>query len=145
MIAVLVPRAAGALAPPKGGVVEVTGYRHVGLDGSGGPVVVVVKGRKATALRTALASLASKSSPSDCMETLIPFTVSFLPSRGARPTMVASAFSCAGLGVWVMVGHSTTTLQDDCAFQSAAIAAFSHSQVKATRQVVAMACPGGVQ
>jgi hypothetical protein len=140
---VVVPQAAGALTPPRSGVVEVTGFGRVGLDGNSGPVVVVVKGRRAMALRTALAGLAPKSSPSDCMETLIPFTVSFLPSKGARPSMVASAFNCDGPGVSVVVDHSTTSLQDDCAFQSAAIAALPRSRAKATRRIVTTTCPDG--
>ena len=141
MVTVLVPQAAGALTPPKGGVVEVTGFKRVALFGNSGPVVAVVKGRKAAALRTTLEDLALKSSSSDCEETLAPFTVSFLPSKGARPTMVARAFNCAGQGVSVVGGNSTTNLQDDCRFESAAVAALPRSGVEATRRVVAMTCP----
>jgi hypothetical protein len=143
MTAALAPQAADALTPPKGGVVEVTGFTRVGLAGNSGPVVVVVKGPKATALRAALAGLPLNPSTPMCMETAVPFTVSFLPRKGARPTMVASAFDC-GPGVSVVVGHSNTTLRDDCTFQSAALAALSRSRVEGTRQALPkLACSGG--
>lgn len=132
--AVIVPRPAGAVTPPKGGVVEAMSF---------GPVVVVVNGQRASTLRAALEDLGLKSSSSDRQETLVPFTVSFLTRKGARPTMVASAFDCAGQGVSVVAGNATTDLQDDCAFEFAAVAALSRSPVEATRRVVATTCPGG--
>lgn len=140
---VITPMEAGAVTPPKGGLVEVTGFTRVALSGNSGPVVAVVSGRKAMALRAALAALVVKSSSSDCQETLVPFTVSFLTGEGARPTMVASAFGCAGQGVSVVSGNTTNDLQDDCAFELAAVAALPRSHVGATRRVVAATCPGG--
>ncbi len=133
-------RAPGALTPPKGGVVEVTGFTRVALWGNAGPVVAVANGRKVELLRATLADLALKSSSSDCQETLVPFTVSFLPSRRARPTMVASAFDCAGLGVSVVAGNARTDVQDDCAFESAALAVLPRSRAAATREVVRSNC-----
>jgi hypothetical protein len=141
VLMVPVPLAVGALTPPKGGVIEVTGFNRVALFGNSSPVVTVVKGQKAAALRAALANLALKSTSSECQEMLVPFTVSFIPSTGARPRMVASAFDCAGLGVSVVAGHSTVNLADDCAFESAASAALPRAGVEATRRVVTINCP----
>jgi hypothetical protein len=139
----LVPQAADAVTPPKGGLVEITGYKRLGLDGNAGPVVVAVTRRRAAALRTALASLPPKASPSDCMESIAPFTIRFLPRNGAQPTMVASAFDCAGYGVGIAVGKSITELEDDCALQSLVLSALPRSQLRGTTRAVAVACPGG--
>jgi len=54
MVTTMVEPVAAQVAPP-GGVVEVTGYTRLTLDGSLGPVTVVVKGKRASAIRSALA------------------------------------------------------------------------------------------
>ena len=61
-------------------MVEATGYKHVGLNGNSGPVVVVAKGAKAAAIRTALAGLSPSSRPltPGCMDSGLAFKVSFL-------------------------------------------------------------------
>jgi hypothetical protein len=143
--AFLAPQTAGAEAVPKGGVIDVTGFRTLTLDGSRGPVTVTVKGRNAATLRVALSSLAPKPSGDLCQESIVPFTVSFFPHGGAHPTLVASAFVCDGPGISVTVGRSMTQLKDDCALQIAVINALPHGHAEGTRQAVghAMAseCP----
>jgi hypothetical protein len=84
LAALLAPQTAGAEVVPKGGVIDVTGFKTLTLDGSRGPVSVVAKGRNAATLRVALASLAPKPSGDLCQESIVPFTVSFLPREGAR-------------------------------------------------------------
>jgi len=72
---------------PSGGVVDVTGYSQVAPYGSLGPVIMVVKGKRAAAIRSALAGLSPTSSLPDCMETENAFTISFRTHQRGRPTM----------------------------------------------------------
>ena len=63
MATTLAEPVAAQVAAPTGGVVEVTGYTQVTLyDGSLGLVTVVVKGKRAAAIRSALAGLSAISS-----------------------------------------------------------------------------------
>jgi hypothetical protein len=127
----------GASAVPTKGVVEVTGYGHVGLDGNSGPVVVVAKGAKAAAILTALAGLAAPSpSVPDCMESGSAFEVSVLTRVGARPGSVATEQDCPSPGLVVITvgGRITQRLAEDCSLRSAVVAALSRGQAEGTRR-----------
>jgi hypothetical protein len=126
----------GASAPPKAGVVEVTGYKHVGLYGNAGPVVAVVTGSKAAAIRTALAGLSTSSSIPDCMESVLAFKVSFLSHMGARPAYVATEQDCPTPGlIFIRVdGRNTQQLTEDCLLRAAVIAALPRGQAEGTRR-----------
>jgi hypothetical protein len=126
----------GATAPPKAGVIEITGYKHVGILGNSGPVVVVAKGAKAAAIRTALAGLASSPSISGCMESRLAFKVSFLSHIGARPAYVATEHDCPTPGlVFIRVGgRKIQQLTEDCSLRVAVIAALPRGQAEGTRR-----------
>jgi hypothetical protein len=73
---------AAAQFVPSGGVVDVTGYSQVTDYGSFGPVTVVVKGKRAAAIRSAVAGLSATSSLPDCVEAVDTFTISFRTRQG---------------------------------------------------------------
>ena len=104
-------------------MVEVSGIRQVGLDGNSGPVVVVAKGAKATAIRTALAGLSTSSSLPGSMESPIAFKVSFLTRIGARPMSVATEPDCPTPGLVFITVDGKTMLaprRRHCRFTSRA-------------------------
>ncbi len=124
---------------PSGGVVEVTGYMRLTLDrGSLGPVTVVVKGKKAAAIRSALGGLSATSSLPDCMETVDAFTISFRTRQGGRPTYVATEDDCPTPGVVSIsiVGKTTQhlNLKEDCALRAAVIASLPRGRAEGTTQ-----------
>lgn len=122
--------------PPKAGVVEVTGYKHVGLNGNSGPVVVVAKGAKAAAIRTALAGLSPSSLTPGCMESGLAFKVSFLTRIGARPAYLTTEMDCPtpGLVSILVNGRTTQTLTEDCSLRAAVVAALPRGQSEGTRR-----------
>src|SRR5271170_2091943 len=96
VVVALMPQAAGT-SLPKTKDVQVTAYKQICCNEETVPVIVKVTGRQAAALRTGLADLAPVSSHVPvCMETPVPFIVTFLPRVGIRPTLVATAISCGG-------------------------------------------------
>ena len=118
-------------------VVEVTGYTQVTLDdGSLGPVTVVVKGKRAAAIRSALAGLSATSSLPDCMEGVPAFTISFLTHQGGRPTYVATETDCPSPGIVSISvdGKATQHLQADCALRAAVIARLPRGRAEGTRR-----------
>ena len=134
MATALVPQTAGATMAPHGSVVQVTGYSQVALTGSEGPVVIEVGGRKAAAIRRALAGLSATSSLPDCMEALNAFSISVLPRRGAPPLLTATEYDCPSPGV-VRVHQDGVfrNLKEDCAFRNAVIAALPPGRAEGTR------------
>ena len=132
----------GAAAAPRTGVVEVTGYAHVGLDGDSGPVVVVAKGARAAAIRTALAGLSPSPSVPECMESGLAFKVSVLSRVGARPAYVAAEQDCPspGLVLITVEGRITQRFTADCALRSAVVAALPRGRAEGTRRDQA-GCP----
>jgi len=119
---------------PLGSVVQVTAYSVVGPTGTEGPVVVEVGGRKAAAIHAAYVELSVTSSRPDCAEAMYAFSVSFLPRRGAPPTLTATEYECPSPGV-VMVrqGALLRYLREDCAFQNAVVAALPPGRAEGTR------------
>jgi len=133
----LVEPVAAQGAPPPGGVLEVTGYRQLSLvAGSLGPVTVVVNGRKAAAIRSALAGLSTTSSLPDCMESRSAFKISILPRRGARPTYVATEDDCPTPGVVTISvdGKITQRLREDCSLRAVVITALPRGRAEGTRR-----------
>jgi hypothetical protein len=129
----------GANTVPRGGVIEVTGYGRLSLpDGSQGPVTVVVNGRRAAAIRAALAGL-STGKPLLCMENENAFTISVRPRAGVRPTYVATEENCPTPGV-VNITHpgskSLQTLHEDCALRNAVLVALPPGRADATRNAL---------
>jgi len=139
LMATTLAEPAAAQVAPAGGVVEVTGYRQLTLDdGSLGPVTVVVKGKRAAAIRSALAGLSATSSLPDCMETVDAFTISFRTHQGGRPTYVATEDDCPTPGVVSISIYGKTTqhlnLQEDCTLRAAVIAALPRGRAEGTKQ-----------
>lgn len=135
-------QAAGAVRIPKAGVTEVTGYEVVAEAGSRGPVTEVITGAKAKVLRSALeSSPPRKKKPSSCFEPLQPFVIDVLPHRGAPPAMVVTAYDlCDGQNLEITIGTKTIYVKDDCALQSAVVAALPRDQAQGTRTLVADMC-----
>jgi hypothetical protein len=134
---------AGAISVPKSGVVEVTGFKETGLNGSSGPVTVVVSGRQAAALRQELMTLPQGAVPG-CMEALDPFNISFLPRKGARPLLTAWTYDCPLPGELLIrgVGGSPgADLKDDCALQRMIPAILPRGRAKGTRAAILENCP----
>lgn len=126
-----------AQVAPTGGVVEVTGYTQVTLDhGSLGPVTVVVKGKRAAAIRSALAGLSATFSLPDCMEGVPAFKISFLTHQGGRPKYVATETDCTTPGIVSISvdGKTTQHLQEDCALRAAVIASLPRGRAEGTRR-----------
>ncbi|MGO8823817.1 MAG: hypothetical protein ACLQU9_01090 [Acidimicrobiales bacterium] len=126
-----------AQVAPAGGVVEVTGYRQITLDdGSLGPVTVVVKGKRAAAIRSALSGLSATSSLPDCMETVDAFKITLLTHQGGRPTYVATEDDCPTPGiVSIRVnGKTARNFREDCALRAAVIAALPRGRAEGTRR-----------
>jgi len=126
-----------AQVAPAGGVVEVTGYRQLTLDdGSLGPVTVVVKGKRAAAIRSALAGLSATSTLPDCMETVDAFKISFLNHQGGRPTYVATEDDCPTPGIVSISvdGKTTQNLEEDCALRAAVIASLPRGRAEGTER-----------
>lgn len=122
--------------PPRGGVIEVTGYSQLSLtQAPRGPVSVKVSGRQAAALRAALSTLSS-TPPSVCMENISDFTISVRPRAGARPTYIATEENCPTPGVVIVTatGSATETMKEDCAVQNAVFSALPKARAKATWQ-----------
>lgn len=92
---VWVPSRPPAERAPPGGIVTVTGYRHVSApDGSTGPVTAVApaaSGRRIIELLDAL----PRAPRSFCMESESMFVISVRPHHGAPPSMVARTSGCA--------------------------------------------------
>jgi hypothetical protein len=133
--------AALPLSLPKDSKVEVTGYSHVGLDGSSGPVTVVAHGVKAENLRAALEGAPTFKTSATCMEDLEPFVITITPSRRAQPRVVAQAFGCGGPGVELLVkGKLVTDITDDCAIQASVVAALPRGQAAGTREQLGDSC-----
>lgn len=127
-----VPKAVSA-----GGVVEVTGYRKLTLDdGSLGPVTVIVKGRSAEAIRSAIAGLTPIRSLRGCMETVSAFKINFLTHRGGRPTAVATEEDCPTPGVVILSlkGKTKQYLEEDCALRAAIISSLPRGQAEGTKR-----------
>jgi hypothetical protein len=129
---------AAAQGVPSGGIVDVTGYSQVTLYGSFGPLTVAVKGKKAAAIRSALAGLSATSSLPDCMETHDAFTISFRTRQSRRPTYVATEDDCPTPGVVSIsiVGKTTQhlNLKEDCTLRAAVIAALPGGRAEGTRR-----------
>lgn len=126
-----------AQVAPHGGVVEVTGYAKVTDDeGSVGPVTVVVTGKRAAAIRSALTGLSATSSSLECMETLNAFKITFLTHRGGNPTYVATEGDCPTPGVVsiTVYGKTTENLIEDCALRAAVIASLPRGRAEGTRR-----------
>lgn len=126
-----------AQVAPAGGVVEVTGYRQITLDdGSLGPVTVVVKGKRAAAIRSALSGLSATSSLPDCMETVDAFKITLLTHQGGRPTYVATEDDCPTPGiVSIRVnGKTARNFREDSALRAAVIAALPRGRAEGTRR-----------
>jgi hypothetical protein len=136
MATTLVEPVAAQVAPP-GGVVEVTGYTRLTLDsGSLGPVTVVVRGKRAAAIRSALAGLSATSSLPDCMETVDAFKISFLAHQGGRATYVATEEDCPTPGIVTISvdGKTAQHLREDCALRAAVIASLPRRRAEGTRR-----------
>jgi hypothetical protein len=130
-----------AIALPKGGEVEVTGWSHVGLDGNSGPVTVLAHGITAKNLRAALESSSTFKTTAACMEDLEPFVIRITSSHDTRPTLVAQAFGCGGPGVKILVnGTLVTDITDDCAVQASVAAVLPDNRALGTRQVLSATC-----
>jgi hypothetical protein len=129
------PQAAAAPVVPRSGVVEVTGYSSIRPIGSLGPVTVVVTGKKAAAIRSALAGLTNSSSSPSCVESMSSFKISVLPRRGVPPTWVATESDCPtpGLVVISVDGRTTPALAEDCALRAAVVAALPRRRAEGTR------------
>jgi hypothetical protein len=129
---------AAAKPVPSVGLVDVTGYGQVAPYGSMRPVTVVVRGKRAAAIRSALAGLSATSSVPDCMETESAFTISFRTHRGGRPTYVATEDDCPTPGIVsiTIVGKTTQhlNLKEDCALRAAVIASVPKGQAEGTRR-----------
>jgi hypothetical protein len=126
-----------AQVAPRGGIVEVTGYTRLTLDGGSlGPVTVVVKGKRAAAIRSALAGLSATSSLPDCMETVDAFKISFVAHQGGRATYVATEEDCPTPGIVSISvdGKTTSHLREDCALRAAVIASLPRGRAEGTRQ-----------
>lgn len=138
LMATTLAEPADAQVVPSGGVVHVTGYSQVTDYGSFGPVTVVVKGKRAAAIRSALAGLSATSSLPDCVETVDAFTISFRTHQGGRPTYVATEDDCPSPGVVSVSIYEKTTqhlnLQEDCTLRAAVIAALPRGRAEGTRQ-----------
>jgi hypothetical protein len=122
--------------PPRGKVIEVTGYSQLSLaQGPRGAVTVKVSGRQAAALRAALSTLSS-TPPSVCSENISDFTISVRPYVGARPTYIATEENCPTPGVVIVTakGAKTETLKEDCAVQNAVFNALPKGRATATWQ-----------
>jgi hypothetical protein len=128
-------RAAAATSEPRGGIVQVTGYSSVRPSGSVGPVAAVVTGRKAAAIRSALAGLRTTSSSPSCQESMTSFRISVLPRWGGRPTWVATESDCPtpGLVVISVDGMPMPALSEDCSLRAAVVAALSPGKAEGTR------------
>jgi len=138
LMATTLAEPAAAQVVPSGGVVDVTGFSHVTPYGSFGPVTVVVKGKRAAAIRSALAGLPATSSLPDCVETVDAFTISFRTHQGERPTYVATEDDCPTPGVVSINIYGKTTqhlnLQEDCALRAAVIASLPRGRAEGTRR-----------
>jgi len=135
MATTLAESVAAQVAPP-GGILEVTGYRQLTYGGSLGPVTVIVKGKKAAAIRSALAGLSATSSRPVCMETVDAFTISVLTQQGGRPKYVATEEDCPTPGVVSISvdGKTTQHLREDCALRAAVIASLPRGRAEGTRR-----------
>jgi hypothetical protein len=124
-----------AQGPPSEGIVEVTGYQHLSYLGSVGPVTVVVGGRRAAAIRSALRGL-STTSPGECMESLVAFKVSVATREGARPSYAATEQDCPTPGVVSISvdGKNIEQLREDCSLHAAVIAALPRGRADGTRR-----------
>jgi hypothetical protein len=135
-----VAESVAAQVAPRGGVVEVTGYRQVTLDaGSLGPWTVVVKGKKAAAIRAALAGLSPTSSLPDCMETVVAFKITVLTQPATpKDKYVATEEDCPTPGVVIISidGKTTQYFREDCALRAAVIASLPRGRAEATRRDV---------
>jgi hypothetical protein len=130
---------ANATAMTKG-IVEVTGFRSVCCDGSSGPIVVVAKGPWAVAIKASLAQVTPFSVQTVCNANVGPFKVTLRPREGARPTLVAFAFSCGGEGLIVNAGKSGGIFTDTCALQRAVLAVLPAGRATGTREALPRVC-----
>jgi hypothetical protein len=134
-------QAVGSPSTPKPVVVEVTGYDQIRPIGETGPVLVVVKGKRAAAIRSALAGLFPSSSLPDCVEDEIAFKLTFVDHVGGRPAYLASGQECPAPGiVTVRVGKATRQLTEDCRLLAAVVTALPRGQAEGTRQDEAARC-----
>lgn len=134
--------ASTAVVIPESGNLEVTGFAHVGVDGSSGPITVVVRGARAERLRSALDHASTFSTTAVCHEDLEPFVIKFMASHQTHPTVVARAFECGGPGVALLKdGKLSGQVMDDCAVQASVAAALPHGKANGTRQALALMCP----
>jgi hypothetical protein len=136
MTTTLVDSVAAQVAP-RGGVVEVTGYRKVtDYEGSVGPVSVVVTGKKAAAIRSALTGLSAASPPSECFENPNAFKITFLTRQGGRHTYVATEGDCPTPGIVSITvdGKTTENLVEDCALRAAVLASLPKGRAEGTRR-----------
>jgi hypothetical protein len=99
-------------------------------------VTVVVKGRRAAAIRSALTGLSATSSLPDCMETVGAFRISFRAHQGGRATYVATEEDCPTPGVVTISvdGKTTQHLKEDCALRAAVIASLPRGRAEGTRR-----------
>lgn len=119
------------------GVVVVTAYARVVPSGSYGAVTVMVQGKKAAAVRSALSELAKSSSGPICMEGDSEFQISVLPKRGARPSSLATEEDCPTPGVVFITMNGKATPQpfrEDCALRAAVIAVLPPGRGRAIRE-----------
>jgi hypothetical protein len=79
---------------------------------------VLVQDRKAAAIRSALADLATSSSEPGCMEAISEFQIAVLSRKGARPIYVATEDAFHGVVLISVDGRDTRTLKEDCALRS---------------------------
>jgi hypothetical protein len=127
----------------KDGVVEVTGFVRVTLQGSFQPVTHLATGRQAAAIRKALGPLVS-ATPSVCMESPEGFSIGFLAHKGARhPTVLVTENDCPTPGVLSVTedGKPVETLKESCALRAAVIAVLPRGRAEGTRGD-SNSCPG---
>jgi hypothetical protein len=135
-------RAAGAVAPPlpHTGLMEVVAYGQLNLDGNRGPVTVVLDEPEARVIRRELEALAPWNATAECMEELQPFAISFVPRRGAPPTVVVSADNCGGPHLSIADGPVRRSVADDCALQRSVLAAIPRGKAEGTRTSLTASC-----
>ncbi len=139
----LVMSPAGAAGLPRGGVIEVTGYKLVAVVDSSGPVTAEAKGEEAKAIRIALSNLPTIATLPLCVDEPDPFTVGFEPHAGEneRSTYSAIAGGCPTPGVVIIRSGKSrpTILKEDCALERAVLAVLPTGRAKGTRRYLATA------
>jgi hypothetical protein len=119
---------------PKSGVVEVTGYGRVTEAASSEPITVQATRRQAATIRRVLSTLAT-TGPSDCVDTLQAFSITFLPYKGAHdPEALVTENDCPGVVTVVRHGKAVETLKERCSLRSEVLAILPRWKAEGTRQ-----------